>query len=229
MIQAGYRTLAIKFHPDLAGGDGRTMQELNRLMDKLEARGAGSMKGLFVPVPIELLSLLPPRLALLYGRLVLYAGKDSRCHPKHSTLARDLRVDRVTIYRDLLRLKDLGLIVWKRGRYTNQYEIKIPDVAALQRQMLQGRNISDVTQGRNTEKDHHQQEPLKRSPSPTPPPSPAEKPGAGTGTPKAKAKVFVDDDEPKPKLRLSPEAEFSASGWLLAMGRASTPTPASRT
>jgi Putative quorum-sensing-regulated virulence factor len=38
VIQAGYRSLSIKLHPDLVGGDGREMRELNALMEKL--RGA---------------------------------------------------------------------------------------------------------------------------------------------------------------------------------------------
>jgi Putative quorum-sensing-regulated virulence factor len=35
VIQAGYRSLSIKLHPDLVGGDGREMVALNALMEKL--------------------------------------------------------------------------------------------------------------------------------------------------------------------------------------------------
>src|SRR5262252_2794746 len=73
---------------------------------------------------------LHPRLVLLYGQLEFHAGKNGKCHPCHSTLAKAIGLkDRTWITELLLRLRDLKLIEWKRaGPHSNDYSILIPDI-----------------------------------------------------------------------------------------------------
>ena len=174
----------------------------------------------FIKTDLDLLAVpgISPRLRELYGRLALHAGKDGRCHPRWATLAREIGVkDRTTVYRLLRELKSLRLVDWKRyGRYANEYEVLVPDVAFLQRQTLHGRNLSDVAGTQPIIDKRRSKEIFKRGPQP-PTPSPGgkgsrppatvpecsgpirERP-AGKKTAKAKA---VDDDEAPP-----PEQEF---------------------
>ena len=46
----------------------------------------------FVTAPLALMEIpgFPPRLILAYSRLVLHAGENGRCYPKHQTLAREI-------------------------------------------------------------------------------------------------------------------------------------------
>src|SRR5215831_9265685 len=73
---------------------------------------------------------LPLRLVVLYGRLEFHAGKNGHCHPRHSTLAKELGLRRrQTIPPLLAELRDLHLIEWiRRGPHANQYRILAPDI-----------------------------------------------------------------------------------------------------
>jgi hypothetical protein len=159
---------------------------------------------LFVKVPLELLSLgLPRTLLLLYARLRLYAGENGKCHPKHSTLAKEFRVSRRHILYLLGALQRLRLIEWTRGPHFNWYRVLDPDVKWISHQMRNGFHISDV-KSTSHRKDSSSKEARKRSPQP---PAAHREPPAGR-TQNAKR---VDDDEPKSQprpLSLSPEQEF---------------------
>jgi hypothetical protein len=86
-------------------------------------------KDLFVKAPLELLEIpgLPPRLILLYSRLRLHAGRDGKCHPRHSTLADEISVKPRQLRNLLEQLRALRLIEWTRGRYFNSYRTLNPD------------------------------------------------------------------------------------------------------
>jgi hypothetical protein len=92
---------------------------------------------------------LPLRLVVLYGRIVYHAGENGLCYTKWATLAKEIGLkdtkDNTTVYRLLCQLKALKLVEWKRhGRYVNEYRPLAPDIAWLQCQTLQGRNVSDI-------------------------------------------------------------------------------------
>ena len=168
---------------------------------------------------------LSPRLVVLYGKLGFHAGADGKCYPTWKTLAREIGVKhRTTVYRLLSRLRDLGLIDWRRrGPHSNHYTVLTPDPAQLEKRLqkcnlkkLQSRNLKRL-QECNPEKNQHQKKNLKESPTLTPPPP-------GEGTPRAKSQqeaanhgreraaagkqtVKADDDERK-QAALSPEREF---------------------
>ena len=154
---------------------------------------------------------LPPRLAMLYGRIVFHTEDDGLCYRKWKTLAKEIglnsRSSRITVYRLLRQLKALKLVEWNRsGRYTNEYRALVPDVAFLQRQRLQECNVSDVARMQPI-RESSSREPSKRTSSPTPSPR---RESAGTQNKKTrKLKNSDDDEKPKPRQQAaSPEAEF---------------------
>lgn len=54
---------------------------------------------------------------ITYGRLVRYAGKNAKCHPKMKTLAEDINSSKSSCYKYIKELKDAGFIESiKRGR-----------------------------------------------------------------------------------------------------------------
>jgi hypothetical protein len=172
----------------------------------------------FIKTDLGLLALhLPSRLRELYGRLRLYAWKDGKCFAKHATLASEigLRSDRQV--RNLLdQLRQLRLIEWQRGRYSNHYVVLNPD-----RKWISGltgngfplsdrKRISDRIESSSIED-------FKRSPSPTPPPpgagpraKPPRKPEASAGKTKIKKSNSDDDEKTKPRPHALTEAEFRA-------------------
>jgi hypothetical protein len=87
---------------------------------------------------------LPPRLELLYGKLAYHAGKDGKCHPKHSTLAREIGLKSARQVRTLIDLlHQLHLVEWHRGRYFNTYRVLNPDRKWISHLIGSGLPISD--------------------------------------------------------------------------------------
>jgi hypothetical protein len=167
----------------------------------------------FTKVYDELIALgLSPRLVLLYGRLVYHAGKDGKCYPKQSTLAKEIgltsRRSRAHVLRLLKELRRLRLIEWTRGRYSNAYQVLNPDVTFLRHQMSSGCDISDVTKMRHR-KESSSKEGSKEEEKPRPKSArqravPHEPPE----TPNTKTKTSDDDEKPKPRPHALTEAEF---------------------
>ena len=91
---------------------------------------------------------VPLREAMLYGRLAFHGGKAGRWFTTWAKLAEEIGVrHRITVYRLLLRLRERRLVTWKRhDQYSNLYQVHVPDVAFLQRQRLQGCNVSEVAE-----------------------------------------------------------------------------------
>ncbi len=66
---------------------------------------------------------LPQSAKLLYGRLLLYAGKNGRCNPSHATLGAEIGVSPRQVSKLLASLSAAGLISWKRTRSTSLFHV----------------------------------------------------------------------------------------------------------
>jgi hypothetical protein len=174
----------------------------------------------FTKVDDELVALgLPPRLVMLYGRIVYHAGEDGLCYPTHKTLAKEIgltsRRSRQYVLHLLKELRRLRLIEWKRGRYSNGYRVLTPDVSFLRHQMSSKSDISDVSKNRHR-KESSSKEAFKRTPRAKPPRKAAAPPRtSAVETPNTKTQEAKtsDDDEPKAQpqpLTLSSAEEFRA-------------------
>ena len=79
----------------------------------------------FIKIPLEALG--DPRLLpiskLVYGRLILFAGKDGRCCPSHATLATEVCTRARNVRRCLDQLRDENYISWKRTPRGNAYRL----------------------------------------------------------------------------------------------------------
>jgi hypothetical protein len=64
---------------------------------------------------------------LLYGRLVLFAGKNGICNPSHRTLAREVCLSPRRVRGVLAELRDFGLIEWTRTKSSSMYTVVGPD------------------------------------------------------------------------------------------------------
>jgi hypothetical protein len=151
----------------------------------------------------ELVALgLPKTLVLLYGKLVYHAGKDGKCYPTHSTLAKEIGLrsrkhGRRQVLRLLEQLRHLRLVTWERGRYSNHFVVLQPDVTFLSRQMGHGCHASDVTR-----MSHRKESSSKRSvekklgAAARKPAAPPHEPPETQNT-KTQDTKNSDDDEPK--------------------------------
>ena len=82
----------------------------------------------FIKVPLVLSrnQNISPSAKLVYGRLVLYKGKDGKCNPSHETLASEVGLKQSRVREVLLELRDYGLIDWKRTRTSSNYIVNSP-------------------------------------------------------------------------------------------------------
>jgi hypothetical protein len=86
---------------------------------------------LFIQIPMEVVS--DPSVShaakLVYGRLLLYRGRDGRCNPAHHTLAAEVCIRRRQVKNVLDELKARGWITWTRTRNSCFYTIcgPVPD------------------------------------------------------------------------------------------------------
>jgi len=79
----------------------------------------------FVKIPLWLLHRedISSTSKLVYGRLVLYAGKNGKCWPSQATLASQVGIKRRNLFNCLAELRDAGLIDWGKSKLSNRYVI----------------------------------------------------------------------------------------------------------
>jgi hypothetical protein len=102
----------------------------------------------FLQVDLQMLSEfgLAPRLLMLYGRLRLHQGKNGKCYPKHSTLAKEVGLKSTRHVRRLLdQLRLLRLIESARTGGPNDYKVLEPDRTFLSYRMGHKSPLSDRT------------------------------------------------------------------------------------
>jgi hypothetical protein len=79
-----------------------------------------------IPLVISRNKNITPFAKLLYGRLILYAGKNEICTPSHETLAAEIGTSSRYVKTLLVELRECGLIDWNRRRTSNTYSVRNP-------------------------------------------------------------------------------------------------------
>lgn len=90
----------------------------------LDESGPSFMK---IPLAISRNRELTQTAKLLYGRLLLFAGKNGSCTPSHETLAAEIGIMPRQIRNALAQLSDFGLVDWRRTRSSSSYEVRPPE------------------------------------------------------------------------------------------------------
>ncbi len=159
---------------------------------------------------------------LVYGRLLLYAGKDGLCYPKQETLAAEICIRHRQLRTVLVELRDQGWLTWCRIRTGCAYRVildrqktagssgrKLPVAPA---ENCRSRSAENCRQNRSIE-NHHQKEVLKEQ-APRPARTPPHPPNLPQKTPAQKI-LKVDDEKPKPSsepplppIQETPETEL---------------------
>lgn len=185
----------------------------------------------FAPVPLSVLydDSLRNLDKLIFGRLILYAGRNGKCCPAHETLASRFHVTVRCVIGSMYRLRKEDYISWTRTGRTNYYTINFEklrresvDIGARrsdpirtnvhirsEQECIQKEASSDVKKEKK-----EQQRPVICAPTPQPQPKPP-----ATQNPDVRTRNLLRPDDERPKTYASPKDE------LIAICRRHVPQP----